>query len=154
MPSLAMCGLWRLAQTADPMQPTLGNRGVGPINSVKLGPFDPQLAMRGEKIFETNCGACHKFDQRYVGPPLRGVTRRRAPEWILNMILNPAEMLQKDPIAKALLAQYNVPMTFQNLTQADARAVLEYLLQQAASEASGAAVTVSTSPTRKKLPGT
>jgi len=44
----------------------------------------------------------------------------------MNMILNPDEMVQKDPIAKALLAEYLSPMANQNLTEEQARAVLEY----------------------------
>ena len=43
----------------------------------------------------------------------------------MNMILNPTEMLQKHPTAKELLAQYNfTPMADQNLTEAEARAIL------------------------------
>lgn len=43
------------------------------------------------------------------------------------MILNPSEMIQKDPIAKELLAKYPTPMPFQNVSEEDARAILEYL---------------------------
>lgn len=43
------------------------------------------------------------------------------------MIMNPMEMVQKDPIAKELLMEYNgTPMANQNLTQEETRAVLEY----------------------------
>ena len=43
------------------------------------------------------------------------------------MILNPNEMVQKDPLAKDLLIEFNgSPMADQSLTQEDARAVLEY----------------------------
>ncbi len=45
----------------------------------------------------------------------------------MNMILNPENMTKEDPIAKKLLQEYNgVQMTNQNLTQEEARAVLEY----------------------------
>jgi hypothetical protein len=45
----------------------------------------------------------------------------------MNMILNPEEMVQKDPIAKQLLVEYNgAPMANQNLTEDEARAILEY----------------------------
>ncbi|MEX1054621.1 MAG: c-type cytochrome, partial [Rhodothermales bacterium] len=71
--------------------------------------------------------ACHKMDERYVGPALGDVTERRAPAYIMNMMLNPEEMIQKHPEVKALLAQYLTPMPNQQLTEADARAVLEYL---------------------------
>lgn len=45
----------------------------------------------------------------------------------MNMILNPSEMVQKDPIAKGHLAEYPTQMPFQNVSQEDARAILEYL---------------------------
>jgi hypothetical protein len=47
----------------------------------------------------------------------------------MNMILNPTEMTQKDPQAKALLAEHLTQMTNQNVEEKDARALLEYLRQ-------------------------
>ena len=45
----------------------------------------------------------------------------------MNMILNPDVMVQEDPIAKKLLMENNgSPMANQNLTNEEARAVLEY----------------------------
>jgi hypothetical protein len=45
----------------------------------------------------------------------------------MNMILNPEEMIQKDPIAKKLLVESNLaPMANQHLTEAEARKILEY----------------------------
>ncbi|MEO0169795.1 MAG: cytochrome c, partial [candidate division WOR-3 bacterium] len=79
-----------------------------------------------EEIFKTKCSACHKLDERYVGPALKGVTKRRTPEWIMNMILNPEEMTKNDPIAKKLLEEYLTQMTFQNVSEDEARAILEY----------------------------
>lgn len=109
----------------DPMK----NKGIGPVTSVEVGPLDAALAEKGKGIFESKCGACHKFDQKYVGPALGGVTKRRTPEWIMNQILNPVEMAQKDPIGQELLATYLTQMTFQNVTQEDTRAILEYFRQ-------------------------
>ena len=100
--------------------------GYGPITKVALGPIDQALADKGKSTFEVKCTACHKIETRYVAPKLGGVTKRRTPEFIMNMILNPAEMVQKNPETKKLLAEYNVAMTFQNVTKDDARAILEY----------------------------
>lgn len=108
---------------------TVSEVGVGPIQRVELGALDVALAKKGAVIFEQKCSACHKLDSRYVGPALQGVTQRRKPEWIMNMILNPAEMLEKDPTAKELLATYLTPMTFQNVSHDQARALLEYFRQ-------------------------
>ena len=101
--------------------------GIGPITTeVSLGALDMALADQGQKVFEVKCLACHKLNERLVGPALRDVTKRRSPEYIMNMILNPAEMTQKHPEAKKLVGEYFTFMTFQNVTPADARAILEY----------------------------
>lgn len=103
--------------------------GVGPIKQ-KLNissEIDRIKAESGKKIFEEKCTQCHKLDERYTGPALRDVTKRRTPEYIMNMILNPQGMTQKHPEAKKLLSEYALQMTFQNVSQEDARNILEYL---------------------------
>jgi hypothetical protein len=102
-----------------------GSKGVGPIHAVEIGALDEALAAKGEKVFSGTCSACHKMEARYVGPALAGVTKRRKPEWIMNMIMNPAEMTQKDPTAKALLGEYMTQMSV-IATEAEARSILEY----------------------------
>lgn len=103
------------------------DKGIGPIREVQLGPIDQALVKKGKEIFDSKCASCHKFEEKYVGPPLKGVTKRRKPEWIMNMILNPAEMVQKDPVARGHLAEYPIQMPFQDVSQEEARAILEYL---------------------------
>ena len=44
----------------------------------------------------------------------------------MNMILNPVEMTQKNPAAQELYRQFLVQMTYQDVTQDDARNLLEY----------------------------
>ncbi len=100
--------------------------GIGPVKEVQLGAIDKNLVEKGKTIFDTKCASCHKFDQRLVGPPLQDVTKRRKPEWIMNMILNPQQMTQENPAAKELFATYLVQMTFQDVSHDDARALLEY----------------------------
>lgn len=103
-------------------------KGIGPIKSVDIpASIDASLADNGQKLFEAKCTACHKFSaDKYVGPGLLGVTKRRKAEWIMNMMLNPTEMTQKDPTAKELLATHLTQMTNQNVTEADARGIYEY----------------------------
>lgn len=103
----------------------MANKGVGPIKSIELGEIDNTLVEKGKEIFEANCTACHKFEKRVVGPPLAGIMQRRSPEWVMNMILNPENMVENDPDAKALLEEYLSPMANQNLTEDEARAILE-----------------------------
>lgn len=111
------------ATLADPLE----NKGIGPVKSVTLGEVDQALADAGKAIFDANCTACHKPDKKFIGPAPKDILTRRSPEWVMNMILNPEEMVQKDPIAKQLLIEANgAPMANQNLTEEQARQVLEY----------------------------
>jgi cytochrome c len=102
------------------------NKGVGPIQNVELGTVNSQLVEKGLGVFDTNCTACHLPYSEKIGPALVGITERRTPEWIMNMILNPAEMVKTDPICLGLLARYNAVMADQNLDEEEARAILEY----------------------------
>ena len=103
-------------------------KGVGPITSItRPETIDETMAKTGEELFTLKCTACHKIDARYVGPALQGVTQRRTPEWIMNMIMNPEKMVAEDPDAKALIAEYIAPMANQSVTEEEARALLEYL---------------------------
>lgn len=106
----------------------LENKGIGPIKSLTLNPkVDSEMATKGGAIFKKMCTACHRVGKKYIGPDPSRITERRSPEWIMNMILNPEEMISEDPLAKKLLIEFNgAPMANQNLTEAEARAVLEY----------------------------
>lgn len=102
--------------------------GIGPVTeAVTLEAPDHELAEEGEELFETKCSACHKLEERYVGPALHDVLARRTPAYVMNMMLNPQEMYEQHPAAKALLAEYLSFMPNQGLTREEARAVLEYL---------------------------
>jgi len=103
-----------------------GSKGIGSVKSLKLEALNPNMAAEGQKIYKQMCTSCHKSKHRYIGPAPLGIFDRRTPEWIMNMILNPDEMVNNDPIAKELLKRYVSPMADQNLTKEEARKVLEY----------------------------
>mmetsp|Transcript_8335 Transcript_8335/g.27701 ORF Transcript_8335/g.27701 Transcript_8335/m.27701 type:complete len:159 (+) Transcript_8335:76-552(+) len=112
---------------ADPGDWTT-NKGIGPVTSINFdADINVALADEGQSIFTAKCSACHKPNKKYIGPAMANIFERRTPEWTANMIMNPMEMVQKDPIAKELLMEFNgTPMANQNLTQEETRAVLEY----------------------------
>lgn len=105
------------------------NLGVGPIKSLKIDPtIDKKMVAEGKSIFNEKCVLCHELDQLKIGPPLRNITKDRTPEYIMNLLLNTAEMQKKDPSVKALIKKYNnIIMIDPELNQAKARSVLEYL---------------------------
>jgi len=95
----------------------LENKGVGPINNVILeDKVNISMANSGEKLFNQLCTSCHIINEDYIGPAMSGILDRRSPEWIMNMILNPIQMLEEDPIAIELLEKYNFEYMYnQNL---------------------------------------
>lgn len=109
-------------QAADP-------RGVGPNMEVTLNdPVDASMVTNGKTIHDMKCASCHKLDaMRVVGPGFEGITNRRRPEWIMNMITNTEVMLDEDPVAQALLEECLMRMPNQNLSTRDAREVLEFM---------------------------
>ena len=108
---------------------TKNEKGIGKFQDVPLDPkLDAAMATKGQAIFDVKCGACHKLtDEKLVGPGWKGVTSRHRPEWIMNFATNVDEMLSKDPKAQAMLEICLVRMPNQNLTDQDARSVLEFM---------------------------
>ena len=101
--------------------------GIGPVKSVHLpADIDQKMVELGKVTFKTKCSQCHKIEKKYTGPQLLAITKRRKPEWIMNMILNPIEMTHKDPTAMALLKKFLVQMANQNVGETKARAILEF----------------------------
>ena len=105
----------------------LTNKGIGPIKSVTLGDIDQAMAAKGAELFKTNCTACHKPDKKFIGPAPKGILERRTPEWVMNMIMDPEGMTKNDPLAHALLLEFNgSPMANQHMTEEQTRQILEY----------------------------
>jgi hypothetical protein len=102
-------------------------KGIGKYNHVELGPIDPVLVKKGSDLFQLKCTPCHRLTtEKLVGPGLKDVTSRRKPEWIMNMITNPATMTQRDSAAKGLLELCLVQMPNQQFSnEEEVRALLE-----------------------------
>jgi len=106
------------------------------VHGTQIKPGDVQLTTplkqewvtAGKNTYDLKCQSCHKLtDERLVGPGWAGVTKRREPHWILNMVTNVDMMLETDPEAQKLLEQCLVRMPNQNLSTDDARKVLEFM---------------------------
>ncbi len=82
----------------------------------------------GQKIYDLKCSSCHHLDNtKLVGPGWKGVTQRRKPEWIMNFVTNTDENLDKNATAQTLLEECMVRMPNQNLSDDDARHILEFM---------------------------
>lgn len=114
-----------VAANADPA------KGLGQVTHVELKtPLEQERIGRGKAIYDMKCSACHKLDdKRVVGPGWKEVTKRRKPEWIMNMITNVDVMLDEDPEAQKLLELCLMRMPNQNVSIGDARDILEFMRQ-------------------------
>ena len=91
-------------------------------------PLNGEWVTGGKNIYELKCQSCHRLtDERLVGPGWKGVTKKREPLWIMNMITNVDMMLETDAEAQKLLEQCLVRMPNQNISREDARKVLEFM---------------------------
>jgi mono/diheme cytochrome c family protein len=112
----------------DPYADWKNNHGIGPVDSLAFEEgIDSLMVQRGKTAFEKQCIYCHKESEDFIGPPMKGIFEKRTPAWTMNMILNPEEMVIRDPMARQLYEDYNYsPMQKQVMDVEEARAMLEY----------------------------
>jgi mono/diheme cytochrome c family protein len=94
-------------------------------------PTEPAAVSAGEALFNANCKACHRVDQKLVGPALAGV-QDRAPsiDWIKKFIRNSSAVIASgDDYAVKLYNEYNkTQMTaFSSLKDEDIMNILAYI---------------------------
>lgn len=104
------------------------NQGPRAAESMTL---DPALASWGEQLFKDKaCVTCHAVGERKQGPDLAGVADRRTERWLKRQIMDPEWMLKHDPIARGLMAEYALQMANQQVKDAEANALIQFLLRE------------------------
>lgn len=85
------------------------------------------IAVDGEALFKANCASCHKPDENYTGPMLKDARKRAPdPDWPIRWVNNTNAMLDTDPYAKKLLAEYGSRMIQFNLKEEEIVAILDW----------------------------
>ena len=91
-------------------------------------PLNAEWVTTGKGIYELKCQSCHRLtEEKLVGPGWKGVTKKRNPTWITNMITNVDMMLESDAEAQKLLELCLVRMPNQNITKEDSRKLIEFM---------------------------
>jgi hypothetical protein len=105
------------------------DKGIGKFTNIRLThPLDDSMIARAQPLYDARCISCHKLtDEKLVGPGWKGVTDRRSPEWIMNFITNTNVMLDSDMVAEQLIVTCITRMPNQNLSDDQARAILEFM---------------------------
>lgn len=84
----------------------------------------------GKAVFNANCKTCHKLDQKYIGPALRGATDRNSAAWVKTWIANSQAVIASgDAYAVALYKEYNnsIMPSYAFLSDAELDGVLAYI---------------------------
>lgn len=85
----------------------------------------------GEKLFKTNCAACHKTDdQRLVGPGLKGINQKRSEEWLIKWVKNSQELINSgDEDAIAIYEEYNktLMIAYDMFSDDEIKSILAYV---------------------------
>src|SRR6187402_2355448 len=64
----------------------------------------------GKALFNTNCAACHKLDDKMTGPALRGVADKHSKEWLVKWVHGSAALIASgDAEAVNILAYTSQP---------------------------------------------
>jgi len=98
--------------------------------SVASSPQDAATpAVEGARLFKAKgCTTCHTFGEGVkVGPDLQGLFSRRDEAWIRRYIADPVTMVEQDPIARELKAQYKIQMPKMMISPAEMDQLLAYL---------------------------
>ena len=126
--ALAGCKGGEKAPTDD--KATTANLNDGPKAVETMTP-DAGLAAWGQQLFQSKaCVTCHAVGERKQGPDLAGVAERRTERWLKRQIMDPEWMLKNDPIARELMAEYALQMANQQVKDAEANALIQYLLRE------------------------
>ena len=106
-------------------------RGAGKFKKIEISEkLDVKMAEKGKSVFDLKCSSCHKLTgEKLVGPGWKGLSQNHKPEWLMNFIVNPDAMIDKDPQLQAQLELCLVRMPNQNLSDDDARHIVEFMRQ-------------------------
>jgi cytochrome c551/c552 len=91
--------------------------------------------LTGQNLFQNNCGACHKINEKIIGPKLGDVDKRRSKEWLHKFIRNPQKMIEDgDVFAKQLADSFggNKMPPYEFLSEPEIDSILAHIKYQSA----------------------
>ena len=83
----------------------------------------------GKALFNANCGACHKLDDKMTGPALRGISAKYDKAWLYKWINNSSAMIASGDAAAVKVFNENnksVMTAFPQLSTADIDNIIAY----------------------------
>lgn len=95
-------------------------------------PADADVIAAGEKLFRQNCAACHRIQEKLIGPGLANVYDRRDIAWIQAFVKNSQKVIQSgDPYAVDMFEEYNqIVMPPVDFSDEEILSILAYIKDQ------------------------
>jgi mono/diheme cytochrome c family protein len=119
-------------KSQDSTQAPALDEGPRAAQTLKL---DDQLAVRGASLFEEKtCSDCHALGEEDIGPDLLGALDRRTQQWLIWQLTRPEWMNENDAITQDLIEEYGLEMVDMGVTEAEAEAILHFLLRESEKE--------------------
>lgn len=91
----------------------------------------PSTSKTGKVLFQQHCAMCHAIARDVVGPMMKGVTKKRKKEWLVEMITNAPQLIGKgDKEAIALYEKWNKtahPDYSETLSREEVLLIIDYL---------------------------
>jgi mono/diheme cytochrome c family protein len=114
------------SQTTPPVADPVAPAAAAAAPTAATGAGDP---VAGKALFNTNCAACHKLDDRATGPALRGVANKYDMNWLYKWINNSSALIASgDAKAIKIFEEYNksVMTAFPQLSTTDIDNIIAY----------------------------
>ena len=105
---------------------------------------NPELAAKGQALFDNNCASCHALDEVVVGPALRNVHTKHSQAWLLKWVKNSQALVASgDKEAVAVYEQYaKQAMPSFAFSDEEVLSILEYIKTAPAKAAAPVAAAV------------
>lgn len=117
-------------EAAKNLKPNANNQSSEPIfiRGVNLTyPVSQSMARQGKFTFDNRCANCHSLGTSVIkAAGLGGITKRRKPDWIMNMTTGVTTNLDNDPAVNSKLQACPTRQKDTRLDIVDSRNILEF----------------------------
>ena len=91
-------------------------------------PLIQYMVRKGKRVYEEQCVGCHSLDgRRLEASTFQGITKKRAPEWIMNLTTGVQMQLASNKKEQTQLEKCYTRQPDQRLNIEQSRDILEYL---------------------------
>lgn len=89
-----------------------------------------EVIAKGEKLFRTNCNACHLPNQQVIGPPLIGLVEKRNKKWLIAYIYDSKSIKMagdKDALEVQRKSEFHNEHLFKELSEQEIVSIFSFV---------------------------